>query len=157
MAGFYGRYVQLPDGDAPVSAYISDNQKLSPFFDNAEGALDCSHLDAYVNEEDHSRYRNRKGRLTQNVLATCDWNMMFRYILPGWEGSAADGNVLDYARRTDLAVRPGHFWLADAGLPSCNACLVPFRGERYHLNEFLQGNSKCVICFQVLYIVLTPL
>ena len=139
---FYPQYVCLPSGDTP--AYIVNNPKLYPFLDGVEGALDCSHVDAFVREEDHSSHRNRKGRLTQNVLATCDWDMKFRYILPGWEGSAADGNVLDYARKTDFTVRPDRYWLADAGLPSCDACLVPFRGERYHLNEFLQGNTKCV-------------
>ena len=29
-----------------------------------------------------------------NVLGVCSQDMQFIYILPGWEGSAADGRVL---------------------------------------------------------------
>ena len=105
---FYPQYVCLPSGDTP--AYIVNNPKLYPFLDGVEGALDCSHVNAFVREEDHSSHRNRKGRLTQNVLATCDWDMKFRYILPGWEGSAADSRVFDDARRSDLQLPHGCFF-----------------------------------------------
>ncbi|KAI0082945.1 hypothetical protein BDY19DRAFT_866137, partial [Irpex rosettiformis] len=44
-ASFYSRYIYLPDGDTP--AYIVDNPKLYPFLDGVEGALDCSHIDAF--------------------------------------------------------------------------------------------------------------
>ncbi|KAL0424427.1 UNVERIFIED_CONTAM: hypothetical protein Sradi_0977500, partial [Sesamum radiatum] len=37
-----------------------------------------------------TRYRSRKGRLAQNVLAICDFDMNFTYVYAGWEGSAAD-------------------------------------------------------------------
>ena len=47
------------------------------------------------------RYRNRKGDLTTNVLGVCSPDAEFIFVLPGWEGSAADGRVLrDALRRT---------------------------------------------------------
>ncbi|KAL0320084.1 UNVERIFIED_CONTAM: hypothetical protein Sradi_5269900 [Sesamum radiatum] len=47
------------------------------------------------------RYRSRKGRLAQNVLAICDFDMNFTYVYAGWEGSAADARVLDHAVSQD--------------------------------------------------------
>ena len=44
--------------------------------------------------EDKSRYRNRKGEIATNVLGVCSKDMQFIYVLPGWEGSTADGRVL---------------------------------------------------------------
>ena len=56
--------------------------------------------------EDKSRYRNRKGEIATNVLGVCSQDMQFIYVLPGWEGSAADGRVLRNAisRRNGLRV-----------------------------------------------------
>jgi hypothetical protein len=44
------------------------------------------------------RYRNRKGTLSQNILAVCNFDMQFVYILAGWEGSAHDSRVLSDAQ-----------------------------------------------------------
>lgn len=49
--------------------------------------------------EDRPRYRDRKGDISTNVLATCDSNLRFTYVLPGWEGSASDPRVLRDALR----------------------------------------------------------
>ena len=72
--------------------------------------------------------------------------MRFTYILSGWEGSAADGNVWDDARCTDLTVPEGKYFLADAGFPTCDALLVPYRGKQYHLREWGQANQRQVLC-----------
>ena len=59
--------------------------------------------------EDKPRYRNRKGEIATNVLGVCSQDMQFIYVLPGWEGSAADGRVLRNAisRRNGLRVPHG--------------------------------------------------
>ena len=44
------------------------------------------------------QYRNRKGTLSQNILAVCNFNMQFVYILAEWEGSAHDSQVLSNAQ-----------------------------------------------------------
>lgn len=54
-----------------------------------------------VPPELHNAFRNRKGNLSQNVLAICDFDMLFTYVCPGWEGSAHDNRVL-----TDALTRP---------------------------------------------------
>ena len=57
------------------------------------------------------KYRNRKGEIATNVLGVCSQDMQFIYVLPGWEGSAADGRVLrDALRRTNgLRIPHGMF------------------------------------------------
>lgn len=143
---FYKKYVKLPNADTPLSNEIRNNPKQYPFFKDCQGSIDGTHLDSFVPAEDVARYRNRKGRLSQNVLAACSQDMQFTYILSGWEGSAADGNVWDDARRTDLTVPEGKYFLADAGFPTCDALLVPYRGKRYHLREWGQANQRQVLC-----------
>lgn len=52
--------------------------------------------------QDKARYRTRKNEIATNVLGVCSQDMQFIYVLPGWEGSAADGRVLrDALRRTN--------------------------------------------------------
>jgi hypothetical protein len=54
-----------------------------------------------VPEADKSRYRTRKGEIATNVLGVCSPDLQFIYVLPGWEGSAADSRVL-----RDVVTRP---------------------------------------------------
>lgn len=56
-----------------------------------------------VRNVDKPRYRNRKGDISVNVLAVCDRNMNFIFLLTGWEGSAADSRVL-----RDAVSKPVH-------------------------------------------------
>ena len=56
-----------------------------------------------------SSYRNRHGIQSQNVLAACDFDLQFIYVLSGWEGSAHDSKLLNDAlsRRIGLKVPQG--------------------------------------------------
>jgi hypothetical protein len=72
---------------------ISTNPKNFPFFENCIGALDGTHIPAVVPVEEQANFRNRKGLLTQNVLAICNFDMTFSYVLAGWEGCAHDGKL----------------------------------------------------------------
>ena len=58
----------LPTTDTPPSSQIADNPKYSPYFDDCIGALDGTHIAAYISTIEQARYRNRKGTLSQNVL-----------------------------------------------------------------------------------------
>ncbi|XLU30774.1 hypothetical protein S245_066840, partial [Arachis hypogaea] len=58
------------------------------------GALDGTYIDVTVSEEDKSRYRTRKGKISTNVLGIRNRDMNFVYVLSGWEGSASDSRVL---------------------------------------------------------------
>ncbi|KAL8505739.1 hypothetical protein ACS0TY_016815 [Phlomoides rotata] len=63
-------------------------------FKGCLGTHDGTHIDVHVPSIDKGRYRNRKGHVTLNVMAVCDMNMSFIYVLTGWEGSAVDSRVL---------------------------------------------------------------
>ncbi|PPD91759.1 hypothetical protein GOBAR_DD11298 [Gossypium barbadense] len=96
---------------------------------------------SWVPTVDKPRYQTRKGDIATNMLGVCTPEMQFVYVLPGWEGSVADGRVLrDAISRTHgLKVPHGCYYLVDAGYTNCEEFLAQFRGQRYHLNEWRQG------------------
>lgn len=139
---FYTRYVKLPAEGDPVPPEISENPRFYPYFEDAVGAMDGVQVDAAVSAEDLDNARNRKGGVTQNVLAACSFDMRFQYVLSGWEGSVTDAALYTEARRTSLHALPGKFWFADAGFSLCDALLVPYRGVRYHLAEWRRADLR---------------
>lgn len=58
---FYDEYVRLPDSDAPVPDEIRNDPSFWPFFEDCLGAIDGTHILAFLLEEDSIRGRNRKG------------------------------------------------------------------------------------------------
>jgi hypothetical protein len=135
--GFYNRYVKLPEDIVPSA--IHDNPKLWPYFHNCHGTIDGVHFYVHVLVELMASCPNRKGFLSQNVLAGSTFDLFFCYILSGWEGSAADGHLFEDAQRKDFAVPLGKYYLADAGFPHCDVLLIPYCGVRYHLKEWAQA------------------
>ncbi|CAK5266818.1 unnamed protein product [Mycena citricolor] len=133
---FYMKYVHLPPNETPPE--IKADPKLYPYFRQARGAIDGSHFHAWVRDSVSGQYRNRKGFIGQNVLAACNFAMLFVYILSGWEGSAADSAIYAYARDHDFAVPAGMYFLADAGFPLCDVLMTPYHyhAVRYHLREW---------------------
>ncbi|KAJ8774385.1 hypothetical protein K2173_011634 [Erythroxylum novogranatense] len=99
----------------PIPTNSSDHQWR--WFKNCLGALDGTYIRVNVPIKDKARFRTRKGDIATNVLGVCTPNMQFVYVLPGWEGSVADGRVL----RDAITRRHG------------------LKGQRYHLNEWRQG------------------
>jgi hypothetical protein len=94
----YKSNCKLPLENTPLSTQILDNLKYTPYFDNCLGALDGTHIGIQIPIKLQPRYRNRKGTLSQNVLAVCNFEMMFVYILASWEGSVHDLRVLGDAQ-----------------------------------------------------------
>ncbi|WVZ87950.1 hypothetical protein U9M48_034523 [Paspalum notatum var. saurae] len=117
--------------------------RFHPYFEKCIGALDGTHVPAFVPIEMQDRFRGRKLHPTQNVLAAVDFDLRFIYVLAGWEGSAHDAIVLQDAlsRPSGLKIPEGHYFLADAGYATRPGILPPYRGVRYHLKEF-QGTRQ---------------
>jgi hypothetical protein len=135
--------VKLPTIETIVSPQIALNSKFAAFFTDCIGALDGTHIDVSLPLEEQARYRNRKGHLSQNVLAACNFEMEFTYILAGWEGSAHDGTVYRDAHYNQGFLTPlGKYLLRDAGYPNTDTILVPYRGTRYHLKEQRLAGKK---------------
>ena len=96
-----------------------------------------------VNER--SAYRNRKGFVSQNCLFTCSFDLKFVFTYTKWEGSATDVRVFEGALSDGLVIPEGKYYLADAGFPSCEELLIPYRSTWYHLAEW--GRAKVQYVF----------
>ncbi|TYK22667.1 retrotransposon protein [Cucumis melo var. makuwa] len=101
-------------------------------------ALDETYIKVNIPASDRARYRTCKGEVTTNVLGVCDTKGDFVYVLASWEGSAADSCILRDAlsRPNGLKVSKGYYYLVDAGYPNAEGFLAPYRGQRYHLQEW---------------------
>lgn len=105
------RYISAQQQE--VQDEIYNNTKFYPYFKDCIGALDGTHIPDTVPVVDAIPFRNRKGFISQNVLAVCSFNMVFTYVLSGWEGSAHDGKVLQDAYSKGLEQRVGKYYLGD--------------------------------------------
>jgi hypothetical protein len=137
-------YLHLPRPDK-VPPEIKNFPNYSRFGD-CLAAIDGTHVPFYPATKDAAPYRNKSGRLSMNVLAACTFDLRFCYVLVGWEGSACDSHIFYAARQADLSIPPGKYYLGDAGFPSCDVLLVPYRNVRYHLKEWDRGNNRFVEC-----------
>lgn len=143
MLLLYKEVVKLLTTETPLASRITDDPKYKTFFTDCLGALDGTHIDVYLPPADQPRYRNRKGHLSQNVLAVCNFGMEFTYILAGWEGSVHNSTVLrDAQYYKGFVTPPGKYWLGDTGYLNMEIVLVPYRGTRYHLKEQRLAGKK---------------
>ncbi|KAL5717564.1 hypothetical protein ACHQM5_010547 [Ranunculus cassubicifolius] len=117
---------------------IKCSGRFSPWFENCVGAIDGTHIRVSVPERIRNKFRGRKTFPTQNVLAAISFDLQFTYVLAGWEGSAHDARVLEDSLKIDnrLKVPEGKYYLVDAVNTNQKGFLAPFRGTRYHLNEW---------------------
>ncbi|OAO93510.1 hypothetical protein AXX17_AT5G35180 [Arabidopsis thaliana] len=80
-----------------VPAKIRETTSFYSYFKDCIGAIDGTHIFAMVPTCDAASFRNRKGFISQNVLAACNFDLQFIYVLSGWEGSTHDSKVLNDA------------------------------------------------------------
>ncbi|XP_042027070.1 putative nuclease HARBI1 [Salvia splendens] len=113
------------------------------WFTGCLGALNGTYINVRVPIADVPRYRNRKGHITTNTLVVCDPQLRFTYLLPGWEGLAADSRILRDAisRPLGLKVPKGCYYLCDQAYPNAEGFLTPYKGVRYHLKEWGVGRQ----------------
>lgn len=126
---FYKKPVPIPDDET------DDRWK---WFKGCLGALDETYIKVRVPEANRKPYRTRKGEICTNVLGVCTRDLRFIYVLARWEGSAADSRVLRDAisRPHGLKIPHGTYYLCDAGYTNGEGFLTPYRGQRYHLNDW---------------------
>jgi hypothetical protein len=62
---------------------------FSPYFDNCIGAIDGTHVPIVVPSTKVVQHTSRK-RYSQNILAICDFDMRYTFIVAGWPGSVHD-------------------------------------------------------------------
>ncbi|XP_054820765.1 protein ALP1-like [Prosopis cineraria] len=135
------KFLVQPNGST-ILPEIKKDKKFFPYFKDCVGAIDGTHIRVKVPSLDAPRYRGRKEFPTQNVLATCTFDLKFTYVLPGWEGTASDSRIIKNAltREDKLIIPEGKYYLVDAGFMLTRGLVTPYRGVRYHLKEYSKRN-----------------
>ncbi len=138
LCSLYKKSINLPGSEVPET--IRNNPKFYPFFEGCVGAINGSLIPISaqgLTRDELAPWRSWKGIVCQNILAAVDFNMNFRYVLSGWEGSAHNGRVLTAAREQGFEAPPECYYLADAGYSTnSDLLLTPYQKTRYHLREF---------------------
>ncbi|KAL5579113.1 hypothetical protein UlMin_011555 [Ulmus minor] len=111
------------------------------------GAIDGTHIAANVPKHLATSYLGRKRVKTQNILAACDFDMKFTYMMTGWEDSVHNALVLRAATNDPIYnfphPSPGKYFLVDVGYANRYCFLSPHRKTNYHLNDWRrQGGDK---------------
>lgn len=132
----------IKPSDTVIPDRIRESGKYSPYFNECIGALDGSYVPAVAPIDEQGAFRDRKGHISQNVLAVVNFDGTFSYVLAGWEGGACDGRVMQDAMGKGITLYPNRYYLADAGYALTLMTLTPYRGVRYHLKEWERGKRK---------------
>ncbi|XP_077249152.1 uncharacterized protein LOC143888595 [Tasmannia lanceolata] len=129
------RFIKPSSSNTPRQ--IRENDRWYPYFKDCIGAIDGTHIPAKVPADIKLCFIGRKGSPTQNVLAACDFDLKFTFVLAGWEGTVSDSRMLGDTLSNDARIicHPGKFYLADAGFPLLENFITPFRKTKYHLSE----------------------
>ncbi|KAG8487645.1 hypothetical protein CXB51_018362 [Gossypium anomalum] len=126
-----------------IPEQIRNDSRYMPYFKDCIGAIDGTHIAAILPPNEQIPYIGRKCIPTQNVMAVCDFNMCFTFVMAGWEGSAHDTRIFLDAIRDPKYKFPhppnGKYYLVDSGYPQMKGYLGPYRGQRYHLPDFRRG------------------
>ncbi|XP_048127282.1 putative nuclease HARBI1 [Rhodamnia argentea] len=124
--------------DIPEEIPMDPNHQC--YFKGCVSAIDGTHINASVSASKQIPYRGGKGITTQNVLYVCSFDMKFTFVYAGWEGSVNDCRVLSAALDTPRLQfprpPPGKYYVVDSGYAALPGFLTPFKGERYHPNDY---------------------
>ncbi|MQM06277.1 hypothetical protein Taro_039099 [Colocasia esculenta] len=112
----------LMDSDALIRHFLCEENALFLAIDEAIanedviGAIDGTFIPTHILRERQARHRNRKGVVSQNVMAVCGFDLVFQYVGVGFEGAAADMTVLRRALdEGGFSVPKGKYYLVDSG------------------------------------------
>jgi hypothetical protein len=82
------------------------NPRFYPYFNDCIGAIDGTHIPVQVSKDLLVQHMCRHHITTQNVMACCDFDMIFTFLLVGWPGSMHDMRVFHNAMSTYSHVFP---------------------------------------------------
>jgi len=116
-----------------------------PHFEDCIGAIDGTHIPVTVSLSEQPKYIGRHKYASQNVMAVCDFDMRFIFVVTGWPGSVHDTRVLldTLVTYKDQFPHPPHgkYYLVDSGYPNRKGFLAPYKGQRYHVSEWRHGHQ----------------
>ncbi|GAV59733.1 LOW QUALITY PROTEIN: DDE_4 domain-containing protein, partial [Cephalotus follicularis] len=131
----YKYIIRAPNDSTPPK--IINSRRFFPYFEDYVGAMNGTHVRAFIPLEIEGRFPSRKGGTTQNVLAAITFDLKFSYLLAG-EGSARHYGILNntQSRSQGFKILEGKFYLGDTGYGIRAGIFLSYHDVRYHLNEF---------------------
>jgi hypothetical protein len=72
-----------------------EEARFWPHFKDCIGAIDGSHIPVTVAPSEQPKYIGRHGYPSQNIMAVCDFDLRFTFVVTGWPGSAHDTRILN--------------------------------------------------------------
>ncbi|KAH9774480.1 DDE Tnp4 domain-containing protein [Citrus sinensis] len=119
-------------------------ERWEEYLKDSIGAIDGTLIHACIPIDKQVPYRGRgRGECFQNVMALCDFDMIFRYVVVGWEGTAHDSRVLTETIRNSRnnfpIPPPDKYYLVDAAYSHTRGFMAPYRHVRYWLGDFRSG------------------
>lgn len=131
--------IRLVDSEFRSVHQRLQSPRFTQFFDNC---IDGTHIPV-VPTSKVVQYIGRHGCSSQNVLAICDFDMRFIFVMVGWSGSLHDMRIFKDAieKYGDRFPHPpqGKFYLMDSRYPNHIGYLAPYKATKYHLPEFWHG------------------
>ncbi|XP_076918186.1 uncharacterized protein LOC143578505 [Bidens hawaiensis] len=116
----------VPTSYNPNPNIPGHNKRLRKIFKGGVGALDGTLINDVVPNRQQDLCRGRvKGDCYQNVLAICDFNMIFMFHVAGWEMVAHDSRIL--SERNTIFVMPRMH---------IRGFMAPYHNVRYWLGDF---------------------
>ena len=89
---FYGSQITFPTHATPISDKILNDPQFR-FFDQCIGAVDGTHIQAFVSPDEHFHMYNHKGFFISKLSFICNFHFHFLYSLCGWDGSMSDASL----------------------------------------------------------------
>jgi hypothetical protein len=85
-----------------AATFYSEHERIKedcfwPYFKGVVGAIDGSHVPVVVPAEDTINHTCHHGYTSQNLLADCDFDMRFIYVVVGWPDYAHDTRIINHA------------------------------------------------------------
>ncbi|KAL0534207.1 hypothetical protein IC582_028495 [Cucumis melo] len=141
-----GREIIRPPNMDNISMEIVSNSKYYPFFKDCIGASDGTHVVASILQNEQISFPGNKTNTTWNIMCVCSFDMLFTYVMSGWEGSANDSRILlecikNPENKFPMSKRD-QYYLVDLGYSNMPGFLAPFRGQRYHLRDFRERRHR---------------
>lgn len=136
------KFISFPTGGEPTSSKISNDTKFSKYFGQCIGAIDGTHIQCVVPNDEAGRFRDRFGKTSQNVVCACNFDLTFSFFIVDYEGSAHDQKVLQKAYDLGFTIPEGKYLLGDAGFTLTGKVLTPYRSVNYHMQQFRQGGRR---------------
>ncbi|XP_035836775.1 uncharacterized protein LOC118484848 [Helianthus annuus] len=110
------------------------------------GALDGTLIHGVIPTSKQDLYGGRgKGDCYQNVLAICDFNMIFTFVVAGWEGVTHDARILSETLSDPNAPFSSppqdKYYLCDVAYAHIWGFMAPYRNVRYWLGDFRRSRA----------------